>query len=844
MSSNNLNLPEYTINLTHNKNPVSEIQAYTEAFVLKGPHTVKFTFTGDTAFTKIIYNFDYTLQCESTTQPSSGLTVIEPTRQSNNSLFLIDPSHQTIQTDLFPDKYQFQKTYYPGITTIDEDFNTVVHQLSVTIAQPSLHQFVDDVNLAGFRSFTNIDNDVGKAVVLLEDTTNNWLVPLTLYGEGEFTGVLNLGDTLYGKIKFDICLKRAPYDNFNTEGVQVVGGGITQGDPYLGSVKYGTFKNAVENFDFSGAVREEFTLTNTGDYILYVTNVTPPSVPFYLDGSQLVGQYSPADSGCENERSEYVYYTPPKIEQLINRTGIYSSSLPTEPLTDADQIVITNTSSNNPNVTVDVVAETKIAMLDVVTGFGDTNSNVVQFKPTLLGDQSTAPVKIENKGTCPVKVFDIVPHLTDAIGTVGAVDPNPEIIPDNIKLPFVLLPGEVRTIDAIFRPTVYSDYIDGTGGGYEDTLISTDYTGVKVDKKTVWRVVSNAFNNVRNSVFIEGDVFSTTTTTTTTSTTTTTTSSTTSTTTISTSLTTSTTTSLTTTTTSVTCPTPREELYVRWQYQPSYVVEGSSVHVYVVRDPKSDYNGRFTVDYTTVDVSATSTGPNANKDYTSASGTLTFEPGVMSQVITINTFNRGGSKLTGIDAVIDKLETAELFNIELSNIVTDDFCANKYYIDPANPTGINANSILNPPTHSVIILDQFIHSNTSISLGTGGGGKKCTFTSVTSVLDLTTLILSVDGATSNTDKIIKVYNSDTGVLLGIVPANGSIDIDVSGQSRAGSDTLNVTFESCGCCVLESYNYPCTWVNITGELTCCTISNVVGSMTCCSITDAKGVMSCE
>lgn len=272
-----------------------------------------------------------------------------------------------------------------------------------------------------------------------------------------------------------------------------------------------------------------------------------------------------------------------------------------------------------------------------------------------------------------------------------------------------------------------------------------------------------------------------------------------------------------------------------------YVVEGQNAIVHVIRDPRSDYTGAFSVDYATSDLTAISTGPN--RDYLSLTGTLNFAAGEMSKSLSIPTYYMGGSTITGIDAKITKLETAEAFNITLSNVVAADPCTNKYFIDPANPVGYDAASVT--PTHQVVILDRFTYSVSSVSVGGGGGGgaAPCTFTSVVAALDLTALTLTVDSASSNTDKIIKVYNSDTGVLLGIIPAQSSGVLDVSGQSVSGSNTLNITYESCGCCVVESYAYPCSWVSVTGDIECCNITNVTGAMSCCSISHVSGDMSC-
>ena len=218
--STSLDIPVFDIPLIHDENPPSETQPYSE-ILLKGPHTLNFSLSGNTEYIKIIYNLDYTEQCGTISQPASGQKIIEATRQVNTPL-LIDPSATSLTADFYPDKYQYKKTYFPGLTTIDKDFNTVTHQLSVTIAQPSYNNFVNEVNLLDVRTFTNIEDTRGKAILLMEDVNNQWTIPVTLFGEGEFGSVIQLGDTVFGNIRFDVCLSKAPYSNIKPDGTESI----------------------------------------------------------------------------------------------------------------------------------------------------------------------------------------------------------------------------------------------------------------------------------------------------------------------------------------------------------------------------------------------------------------------------------------------------------------------------------------------------------------------------------------------------------------------------------------------------------------------------------------------
>ena len=416
-----LKLPEHQIELIHESDPFgnSTIHAGDQSYAeiqLKGPHTIKFNLSSDNKFTKILYNFDWSQQCASTSQPASSINVVEATRQGNTSI-LIDPTDVDITTRIFPDKYQYQKTYYPGLTTIDQDFNTVTHQLSVTIAQPSFNDFVEDVNLLDVRSFTNISNDRGKAVILLEDVSNNWVVPVTLYGERQYTSTIGLGETVYGRVKFDVCLQRAPYANTQPSGL-LSEDTFAEDTVFMGGVRYGTHEFSVPGVPMPGAVREEFTITNTGEYVLYVTEVSELQMPFYMESDKLVGMYSPSDSGCDHERSVWVYYNVPDIEEIVGDPSLVTGVEKYE-VVDTDVIDIDNSSENSPTLKVRVTATTKAGYLKI-EGDGSSSANPVEFEPTLLGETASKPVSLVNTGSCPVKIFDIE-H-----------DEHAEIVPDII----------------------------------------------------------------------------------------------------------------------------------------------------------------------------------------------------------------------------------------------------------------------------------------------------------------------------------------------------------------------------------------------------------------------------
>ena len=307
-----LKIQETDYTLVHAEKPDTGTltKEYYDELVVKGPTTINFSVSGDVELIKVIYNFDYSKQCGVTTQPVSGEKVIEPVQQELSDI-LIDPAEITFQATFFPDRYQYKATYFPGLTTIDRDFNTVVHNLSVTVAQPSMNEFVGDINLLDVRTFTNIAGVEDKSILVVEDVKNQWVVPVTLFGERTYTSSIELGDTILGNIKFNLCLTRAPYDNVKPDGTEIAltSDVFDANTIFMGSTKYGTY----DEDGYPGAVRDEFSLKNTGAYTLEVLSATAPLAPFFMDVEKLLGEYSPADSGCENEKSAYVYFFPPNI---------------------------------------------------------------------------------------------------------------------------------------------------------------------------------------------------------------------------------------------------------------------------------------------------------------------------------------------------------------------------------------------------------------------------------------------------------------------------------------------------------------------------------------------------
>ena len=250
-------LPSHTIeisNLTSATIPYSEI-------VLKGPYNLNFDFTGAGDLIKIVYNFDEAITCGTVENPVSGENVIESTLSDGEFANL---NTALLSATFLPSKYNYKKTYYPGLTTINSNFDTVVHQLSVTIAQPSFNQFVKNIDLIDTRSFTNVESESGQAVIVLEDHNNSWTLPLTLIGEHQYTSEISIGDTYYGNITFDVCLEKAPYADTYPSGVTVSSesdlyGSVAQGDVFIGGDHYTEHCD-----DRCYCVAKQFTLTNTG----------------------------------------------------------------------------------------------------------------------------------------------------------------------------------------------------------------------------------------------------------------------------------------------------------------------------------------------------------------------------------------------------------------------------------------------------------------------------------------------------------------------------------------------------------------------------------------------------
>ncbi|MDN5864026.1 MAG: DUF1566 domain-containing protein [Gammaproteobacteria bacterium] len=110
---------------------------------------------------------------------------------------------------------------------------------------------------------------------------------------------------------------------------------------------------------------------------------------------------------------------------------------------------------------------------------------------------------------------------------------------------------------------------------------------------------------------------------------------------------------------------------------PVYVHDGGPSSVDITVRLSNSPNGQATVAYTTVDGTA-----KAGTDYTSASGSLTFGPGVLSQTVTI--------ALSGVSH-----QTARYFYLKLSNpssnlTMGDNLAAAlmRYYPVPLNDTGV------------------------------------------------------------------------------------------------------------------------------------------------------------
>ena len=388
------NIPKIEFDITH-ENQISTGETITQTYeqiVLKGPHEIQFNIKSQPELIKVVYNLDYSQQCGTTTQPASGEIRYEPEFTTSSNSLLTNPADSVITGRFFPDKYQYETTVFPGLTTIDKDLNKVVHQVSVRVAQPSVHDYVNDLDIVDVRTFTNLSGKRGKALLLLEDQTNNFIVPMTLFGERQYTSTIELGDALFGQIVFNICVSRAPYDNVKPDGTEVVT--TSESFPaetvFYGQTKFGTY----EAEGFPGAVRDQFTINNTGSYPLRVLSVTNPSTPFYMDGIQLEGVYSPVDSGCLNSKSIYVYFSPPDLIDSAQSQGQNFS------VTYQDSIIIENDSVNNPEIKIELTGTAKSGYL-VVDGAGFASDDPVEFDPTLVGEK-TVPVSYTHL-TLPTK---------------------------------------------------------------------------------------------------------------------------------------------------------------------------------------------------------------------------------------------------------------------------------------------------------------------------------------------------------------------------------------------------------------------------------------------------------
>ena len=292
-----------------------------------------------------------------------------------------------------------------------------------------------------------------------------------------------------------------------------------------------------------------------------------------------------------------------------------------------------------------------------------------------------------------------------------------------------------------------------------------------------------------------------------------------------------------------------------------YVVEGNTANILLIRDPKSTYRGAFQVDYKTVPGDGNATALN---DYTSVRNTAFFEAGVNQVVIPIQTANAGGITISGTDTIITGLETAELFYVQLipDTMTVPDICASPNLMSDYHPAGAPpAEFISNPPEIPVVILDQFTESPTSHPHPPAG--HECDFTEVAASVNSNCTMLTVNS--TNADEMVKVWNSSTGELLGGIPVagfglnRGTVRTEINVQKQFNEHgVLNVTYESCGCCVNKTYICTvecsidqidaalecCEITTINAELICCEITAIQAELICCSIDTIEGELTCD
>ena len=281
-----------------------------------------------------------------------------------------------------------------------------------------------------------------------------------------------------------------------------------------------------------------------------------------------------------------------------------------------------------------------------------------------------------------------------------------------------------------------------------------------------------------------------------------------------------------------------------------YVVEGTTASVTIIRDPRSTYQGAFLFDYVLNETGSATEGV----DYPAASGTEWFPPNTITKTINVVTTSGGGVTINGVDVVLSGLETAEYFEILLSNIQPTDVsgsnagvypqtCIDSYFLTDQYPSGILSDISPSPRVPiPIVILDSPQTSSTSYSLGGG-----CTLQNVLADMQCTdsTNTLVIDEVQSTEPAVLlEVWNSNTGELIQTVPvANLPVEIDVT-DHFTDAGYLHILYQTCGCCLELEYACGCEIIDVTGELVCCEIQQILGELTCCEITNVEGRLECS
>ena len=226
----------------------------------------------------------------------------------------------------------------------------------------------------------------------------------------------------------------------------------------------------------------------------------------------------------------------------------------------------------------------------------------------------------------------------------------------------------------------------------------------------------------------------------------------------------------------------------------------------------------------------------------------------MSTDIIIGTLPGGGITIDGVELQISGLETAEYFNMMLTNIRatppegTEDVfpyrCVPGYFITDSEPEGIPSASEPVPYVPKpVLILDK--PGDVSVSFK-----GSCTLEDVTALLrcvddDVTLELLEVD-APGDGATLLEVFNKYTGQLITTVPVanlqNGPVYIDVK-EHQDEFSYVQILYEACGCCIEKIYSCTCSIIDVEGELVCCNIAGVDGELVCCEIERVDGELSC-